>query len=784
MKQIYAVLAAFALALIGCSGARATDFWVATTGSDSASGTQAAPFLTIGHADAAGVTGFGPGSTIHVAPGTYLGAVVGKGNGSGATLLNTSGTAAAPITYLCDVKWSCRIAPTASETTGTAIGSGGSNGGISISAISSTSTNCSGTPPCIQVTLSAAAPFLLFNNEWVAIDGVATNTVANGMWQITVVDQTHVTLNGSAFLNSAGAAGEIRVGATASYTIWDGFEIDGTYPGTGTQWHVGIQLGGTGSIIRNMKAHDLAYWPINGGQGACIADTGYYGASNIVINNNLVYHCGQKGVTQSQDHGIYVQTPGVKIFNNIVWGVSGECISTWHDATYMTIVNNTLLNCLDDAISADEGGQDWPHIVTGTPANGSNIITGISSTAGIRVGAGILDTTQTACVGPNDYSVQVTSVDSSSQVHISANAGSSCGSGDTINFTVPNTNSYIANNIVKNGSGNNLMLEFGNVGVNTWTNNNVTNAFGGTWGLKNSTHVNDALGDPAFVRFIDNDGINSDYHLKTASPAIAAGIATNAPTFDFDGNPVPLGTAVDIGAYAYNPRPHATIDKFWNWVAQGFSAAFHKAIYAASTATTQSTNGVGGQTRIFDLGGIGDVWANGGLTIGGGRPVSSVIGSGAYGWTNTAISTSEVNLVSVPYPALGATDAIEISALFERGGTLSDTVHFVVRLATAGGSCTPGSACSTGSVVSSVVANTASQVALDEVLLVTNSGAPGSQIVRDTTSPLGLIGATPATLSVQTNAGGFINIDCSTDTSTSDTCKLDRYSIQLVPGKP
>jgi hypothetical protein len=52
--------------------------------------------------------------------------------------------------------------------------------------------------------------------------------------------------------------------------------------------------------------------------------------------------------------------------------------------------------------------------------------------------------------------------------------------------------------------------------------------------------------DPKFV-----DLANRDFHLQSNSPAINAGSATNAPAYDFDGNPRPLNTYYDIGAYEY-----------------------------------------------------------------------------------------------------------------------------------------------------------------------------------------------------------------------------------------
>jgi hypothetical protein len=41
----------------------------------------------------------------------------------------------------------------------------------------------------------------------------------------------------------------------------------------------------------------------------------------------------------------------------------------------------------------------------------------------------------------------------------------------------------------------------------------------------------------------------SDFHLLTDSPAVDAGTASNAPSIDLDGNPRPVGTGYDLGAY-------------------------------------------------------------------------------------------------------------------------------------------------------------------------------------------------------------------------------------------
>src|SRR5712692_5970803 len=84
------------------SWAAATDLYVnATTGNDSNSGSQSAPFATINHAASLAQ----PGTTVHVAPGIY----------SQPVTTDPSGTATARITYLSDVKWGARIQTTGAD---------------------------------------------------------------------------------------------------------------------------------------------------------------------------------------------------------------------------------------------------------------------------------------------------------------------------------------------------------------------------------------------------------------------------------------------------------------------------------------------------------------------------------------------------------------------------------------------------------------------------------------------------------------------------------------------
>ena len=74
------------------------DYYVSTTGNDSNAGTQALPWLTLQHADS---TNVGPGSCIHVAPGTYDGLIVHNGG--------NAATATGYVVYRCQTLDGCTI---------------------------------------------------------------------------------------------------------------------------------------------------------------------------------------------------------------------------------------------------------------------------------------------------------------------------------------------------------------------------------------------------------------------------------------------------------------------------------------------------------------------------------------------------------------------------------------------------------------------------------------------------------------------------------------------------
>ena len=63
-----------------------------------------------------------------------------------------------------------------------------------------------------------------------------------------------------------------------------------------------------------------------------------------------------------------------------------------------------------------------------------------------------------------------------------------------------------------------------------------------------SLREDEKIGDPLFVDFK-----NHDFHLRAGSPAIDAGVDLGYK-LDFDNNPIPSGTAPDMGAYEYKSK--------------------------------------------------------------------------------------------------------------------------------------------------------------------------------------------------------------------------------------
>ncbi|HSS99277.1 MAG TPA: DUF1565 domain-containing protein, partial [Terriglobales bacterium] len=91
----------------GCSETASANFYVSINGNDANNGSQSSPWRTI---SAAG-SRVGPGSIVHVEPGTY----------AEAPYITVSGQPNARICFISDVRWGAKITGTAVENYGIAV---------------------------------------------------------------------------------------------------------------------------------------------------------------------------------------------------------------------------------------------------------------------------------------------------------------------------------------------------------------------------------------------------------------------------------------------------------------------------------------------------------------------------------------------------------------------------------------------------------------------------------------------------------------------------------------
>jgi hypothetical protein len=134
-----------------------------------------------------------------------------------------------------------------------------------------------------------------------------------------------------------------------------GFEVTSAEPADVD----GITISGSHSRAIGNIVHDLDR-PC-GPSGGIVAADDDYAARGMAIIGNVVRDIGRgpRDGSCSLLHGIYAAVPGVIIANNLVVRALGDGITSWHAATRLTIVNNTLVANGQDGIllgNGDDGG--------------------------------------------------------------------------------------------------------------------------------------------------------------------------------------------------------------------------------------------------------------------------------------------------------------------------------------------------------------------------------------------------------------------------------------------
>ncbi len=123
------------------------------------------------------------------------------------------------------------------------------------------------------------------------------------------------------------------------------------------------------------------------------------------------------------------------------------------------------------------------------------------------------------------------------------------GEGITVGWGSGVSNNKVYNNTIYNvATGIRIISGSKNTDVQ---NNIIYNAGRTTWDEgNNSNFSNNLSSDPRF-----ENSSAKDFHLKSTSGAIDAGILVNEFDVDIDGTPRPQGTSYDIGAYEFSSTP-------------------------------------------------------------------------------------------------------------------------------------------------------------------------------------------------------------------------------------
>jgi len=115
------------------------------------------------------------------------------------------------------------------------------------------------------------------------------------------------------------------------------------------------------------------------------------------------------------------------------------------------------------------------------------------------------------------------------------------------NGRVAADNFIVSNNIAVNNARDGIR-ESGTTGSNNqFLNNIIWNNGSQRINLQTAQQRGTVVADPEFVNF-QPDG-SGDYHLRSGSPALGAGVPLGAPATDIDGKPRPPNGRVDIGIY-------------------------------------------------------------------------------------------------------------------------------------------------------------------------------------------------------------------------------------------
>lgn len=225
-----------------------------------------------------------------------------------------------------------------------------------------------------------------------------------------------ITANGITVVSDTpGAATVIGGGATANGDMvtlsgnnvtFSGFNVSGAQSSNYSL----VTMLGSNDTVANSSIHDLQTGGLLSWGMALGTDGSIKGGSGGQLLHNTVYNVGPPGSTSNTVQGIYVASHNVTVSGNLIHDIASTCITSWHDASAMTVTYNTcdtayqgitvgasdgFLNSgsvvndnvvTNTATPIDQEGSTTPAAMTGNvvgqPLSGNYALTSGSTTAG------------------------------------------------------------------------------------------------------------------------------------------------------------------------------------------------------------------------------------------------------------------------------------------------------------------------------------------------------------------------------------------------------------------
>jgi len=321
------------------------NYYVSPTGSDSAAGTQTAPFKTLARAAQVATK---PGTTVHVAPGTYAGGIK----------TTASGTSSARIYWVSTTKWGAKIVPPATSYNNNAWDNRGSY--VSIIGFDVDGTNSGSGTKWTHGIYTGGSYTMIADNHIHHIAKTVSCTSAGG--SAIGVDSYYYGVMGdvvSNVVNDIGPAG-------CSYVQGIYVSTSGTiknnlvYRVSGAAIHLWHDA--TNVKITNNTATTSSFGIVVGG-GDYYHSTA--GANNIFVANNIVYD-NKYGISEQGKTGTSNQYKNNLVYKNTTYNISlrnGLVASA-------TVSSDPLLK----AYSRTATTPDF-HLSTSSPAIGRGIST-------------------------------------------------------------------------------------------------------------------------------------------------------------------------------------------------------------------------------------------------------------------------------------------------------------------------------------------------------------------------------------------------------------------------